>query len=294
MSKRIVILTDAADRHFYFCNRLVEETGAVVGIVTGGKEINRGRFEELHRTVSRHPSQALKQLYYQKRYTAYGNALKREKREAEDRYFGGQEAAFRTAHGDLVIGHVSSQHRSINDERIVDIIRNARPDIIAVMGTCMLGRKVLDSAPCVLNMHTGLSPYYRGGRTNFWPFVDNAPGFFGVTVHKMSPGIDSGDIIHSQRVLVEPDDNYATINCRSIAAGTALMIDALKRFEAGTCKSMPQWTSGKVFFDRDWTFKAAKTYFANRETLVRQQIAGEKRGEFSHIRTVRNGRMVDG
>ncbi|MBN9670566.1 formyl transferase [Roseibium aggregatum] len=197
-------------------------------------------------------------------------------------------------HADLVIAHVDGQVRSINAERMVDIIRNARPDIIAVMGTCMLGRKILDSAPHVLNMHTGLSPYYRGGRTNFWPFVENAPGYFGVTVHRMSPGIDSGDIIHSQRVLVEPGDTYAAINCKSIVAGTGLMIDALKSIEAGTCKALPQWTEGKTFYDRDWTFKAAKAYFENREGLLHRQIAGEETGAFSGINIVRNGRMVDG
>ncbi|MEP4032320.1 formyl transferase [Roseibium polysiphoniae] len=292
MGKRIVILTDGSDRHFYFCNRIIEETGNVVGVITGGKEINRPKLEQVRKTASRHVVQTLRQRYYQRRYRTHGVVLKNEKRRSESLFFSGSANSFLSDYSDFLLASVTSEFRSINDLHFIETIRRAKPDVIAVMGTCILARGILDSAPVVLNMHTGLSPYYRGGRTNFWPFVDNNPGYFGVTVHKMSRGIDSGDIVFSERVVPEPGDTYGSINCKSIVAGTRLMIDALKQVEAGTCRALPQWTSGKVFYDRDWTFKAAKMYFENRDRLVQRQIAGEARGDYTQILTVRNG-MVD-
>ncbi|MTH96812.1 formyl transferase [Roseibium sp. RKSG952] len=292
MDKRILILTDASDRHFYFANRIIQETGSVVGVLTGGKEINRPRPEELRREWLGHPFHALKRRYHQWLYRSEGLALKAEKKREEKRFFGGARDAFFSTHKDLHLGEVTTEDRSLNDQRFVDLIRQAKPDIIAVMGTCILGRKILECAPDILNMHTGLSPYYRGGRTNFWPFIENEPGYFGVTVHRMSSGIDAGDIIFSERVVLDADDTYGSINCKSIVAGTGLMVDAITRLEAGTCRALPQWAEGKVYFDRDWTFKAAHTYFETREDFIQRQIAAETRGDFAGIATVTNGVTV--
>ena len=33
----------------------------------------------------------------------------------------------------------------------------------------------------MINVHLGLSPYYKGSATNFWPFVNNELQFLGVT-----------------------------------------------------------------------------------------------------------------
>ena len=258
MNKRILILTDASDRHFYFCNRIIEETGGVVGAITGGKEINRTWVEEWRRALFKHPVKSLKQQYFQRRYRSAGRVFKEEKKRIEKHYFGGALDAFYSAHAHLHLGEVTTDDRSINDERFVELIEQAEPDIIVVMGTCILGRRILDCTPDVLNMHTGLSPYYRGGRTNFWPFVEGDPGYFGVTVHKLSKGIDSGDIIFSQRVAVEANDTFGSINCKSIVIGTGLMIKALKAIERGHCGALAQWIDGKLFHDRDWSFKAAQ------------------------------------
>lgn len=286
---RILILTDQSDRHFYFCNEIIRETGHVVGVIVGGKEINRGWWERARRVVFRHPVQSFRQKLFQKLYKKYGRALKAEKKKVEAELFGDARNTFFAEHSDLLLDMVLTTDRSINDQRFVDQIRLANADVIAVMGTCILGQRILSASPIVLNMHTGLSPYYRGGRTNFWPFVEGEPGYFGVTVHKMSSGIDTGDILYSKRVIVEPEDTYSSINCKSIVTGTGLMIRALKNIETGTDRALPQWTQGKVFHDRDWTFKAARAYFENRENFIKSQIVGETRGDYGGIKTVRNG-----
>ena len=97
------------------------------------------------------------------------------------------------------------------------------------MGTCLLKKKIISLAPNVINMHTGLSPYYRGGWTNFFPIIDNVYGHFGVTIHRMSIGIDSGDIIFSSQTKIDLNDDYFSINCKAISDGTIIMIKTIKR-----------------------------------------------------------------
>ena len=50
-----------------------------------------------------------------------------------------------------------------------------------------------------LNIHLGLSPYYKGSATNFWPFVNNELQFVGVSFLGIDDGIDTGPIIHQIR-----------------------------------------------------------------------------------------------
>jgi hypothetical protein len=47
-----------------------------------------------------------------------------------------------------------------------------------------------------INIHMGVSPYYRGADCNFWALKDNNPHLVGATIHKLSEGLDSGDILY--------------------------------------------------------------------------------------------------
>jgi folate-dependent phosphoribosylglycinamide formyltransferase PurN len=46
-----------------------------------------------------------------------------------------------------------------------------------------------------LNIHMGISPFYRGSSCNFWALYDNNPSYVGATIHMLSKGLDSGDML---------------------------------------------------------------------------------------------------
>ena len=46
-----------------------------------------------------------------------------------------------------------------------------------------------------INIHMGISPYYRGSDCNFWALYDNNLHLVGGTVHLISKGLDSGPIL---------------------------------------------------------------------------------------------------
>lgn len=52
-----------------------------------------------------------------------------------------------------------------------------------------------------INFHPSYLPFNRGKHYNFWAIVEESP--FGVTLHRVTEGIDSGDIISQQ--LIEYD-----------------------------------------------------------------------------------------
>ncbi|MEM7315101.1 MAG: formyl transferase [Planctomycetota bacterium] len=279
---RILILTHSAERHFYFANQLIKRTGSVIGIITGGKQRPPVSKWEQIKTAARKG-----ELWTVARNKALDLLNRRplrqllaEKDAAELEMFGGSKAEFEDRYTDLHLASVDPSIGSLNSDHYVSLIRDARPDAIAVMGTCLIGKRIIESAPNVINIHTGLSPYYRGGMTNFWPFVEGDHGHFGVTIHRMSLGIDSGDIVYSQRIDVEQGDHFGTINCRAIQIGAELMADALQRLASGEkLSAVPQWVAGKLFHNRHMNGSAAAKYFKVKDAFIEEslQLAAEDR-----------------
>ena len=47
-----------------------------------------------------------------------------------------------------------------------------------------------------LNIHMGVSPYYRGTDCNFWALYDDNPHLVGATIHMLTKGLDSGPMLY--------------------------------------------------------------------------------------------------
>ena len=47
-----------------------------------------------------------------------------------------------------------------------------------------------------INIHAGISPYYRGTDCNFWALYDDNPHLVGTTIHLLSKGLDSGPMLY--------------------------------------------------------------------------------------------------
>ena len=140
----------------------------------------------------------------------------------------------------------------------------------------------------VINMHTGLSPYYRGGPCAFWCLYNEELEYLGVTIHFLTAGIDSGDIILSRRMAdITPSDNEATLDCKIIKLGVGLMQKAVKMFLEGGLKGVPQWTKGRVFLYKDFTPERRLDLEKRlKNGLVEKYLSTKGKGLLDSIRTV--------
>lgn len=59
-----------------------------------------------------------------------------------------------------------------------------------------------------INIHMGISPYYRGTSCNFWALYDNHPELVGATIHLLGRGLDSGDILYHALPKAERIDPF--------------------------------------------------------------------------------------
>lgn len=55
----------------------------------------------------------------------------------------------------------------------------------------------------IINMHISLLPWNRGFSPNLWSFLDDTPK--GVTIHKINPGLDKGELIYQKEMFFDPE-----------------------------------------------------------------------------------------
>jgi len=64
-----------------------------------------------------------------------------------------------------------------------------------------------------INTHPSLLPHNRGKHYNFWALVEQSP--FGVSLHFVDEGVDTGDVVAQLRVGYDWEDNGATLYAKA-------------------------------------------------------------------------------
>jgi methionyl-tRNA formyltransferase len=77
-----------------------------------------------------------------------------------------------------------------------------------------------------INIHMGLSPYYRGTDCNFWALYDKKPQYVGATIHLLSKGIDSGPILY--HALSKPEKNTFFYAMKSVKSAILSLEEKIK------------------------------------------------------------------
>lgn len=147
-----------------------------------------------------------------------------------------------------------------NGPECQDLLRRLAPDIIAVYGTGIIRARIIRLAgKAILNMHTGLSPRYRGSDTIFWPLYHEEPDWIGVTIHVLDEGLDSGPIIRTGRPEIAADDHEDSLFCKAVMVGAPLYADAIRTvFQDGVSAAPQQLEQGRMYRFVDRTVAAER------------------------------------
>ncbi|MEQ1731275.1 MAG: formyltransferase family protein, partial [Vicinamibacterales bacterium] len=130
-------------------------------------------------------------------------------------------------------------------------------DMMLVFGTGILKEPLLSAfAGRIINLHLGLSPYYRGAGTNFWPLVNGEPEYVGATIHYLDAGIDTGPMIAHVRPEVESADGPNEIGNRTIVAAARCLAEAARAHAEGRVRATVQTGGGRLYRRRDFNASA--------------------------------------
>ena len=149
---------------------------------------------------------------------------------------------------------------NINNSDAFNFTTEIRPDLIIVSGTRLVRKKMLSILPeiGILNLHTGLSPYVKGGPncTN-WCISNNELHLIGNTVMWIDEGVDTGNVFATEFTDFSGDEDLFYIHNKVMGHAHQLVIGAIKRLIKGEISNYPQSIIGvgKTFRNKDWTLK---------------------------------------
>lgn len=117
---------------------------------------------------------------------------------------------------------------SVNHEETRRVLRRLEPDVVVIQGTRIVGEETLSAveAPFV-NLHTGITPAYRGVHGGYWALRSEEVHRFGVTVHLVDRGIDTGAVIAQETCWPTEVDNYYTYPYLQLAEGIPRLVEGI-------------------------------------------------------------------
>lgn len=141
---------------------------------------------------------------------------------------------------------------SINDENIVGDIKRLNPDLLVCYGSSLIKSRLIDDYNGrFLNVHLGLSPYYRGSGTNVWPLIKGEPNMVGATFMYLDAGIDTGKIIHQIQADFFIGDSPHSVGNRLIKKMTAAYCEIITNFDALSDSVQPD-KEGSLYLMKDF------------------------------------------
>jgi methionyl-tRNA formyltransferase len=118
------------------------------------------------------------------------------------------------------------QPESVNSEEALARIAEAEPEALCVCAFGALIKEPLLSQYPILNVHPSLLPRWRGAAP-----IERAilagDGETGVSIIRLTAGLDSGPICLQQRIPIEPGDDYGSLASKLEQLGGELLVEAL-------------------------------------------------------------------
>lgn len=124
----------------------------------------------------------------------------------------------------------------------------------------------------VLNVHLAPLPRYRGRHPLHWALI-NGETEFGLTIHRMSPEIDAGDILWQQTVGVRPGTSVAELRAqlmRELATGFGTFV---RQYQAGAVEPRPNRAEDATYVARRFPADSQLTEWHDRDTIYRKVMA---------------------
>ena len=137
--------------------------------------------------------------------------------------------------------------KSVNKDVIQKIIEIS-PDIILSIYYRKIFPKELINMPNLgcINIHPSALPYYRGPVPTAWA-IENGETQFGITIHYMDEGIDTGDILIQEKYAINDEETGYELYTRAMTLGFDLFRNNFKKIIDGEIKATPQIGKGSYY-----------------------------------------------
>lgn len=133
------------------------------------------------------------------------------------------------------------QPARLKEPEAVARVAALKPELIVVVAYGQILPPALLGVPPLgcINVHASLLPKYRGAAPINWAIL-RGEMVTGTTIMQMDAGLDTGDILLQQAVVIHDDETAVELGERLAELGASLLVEALKRLRDHTLFGMPQ------------------------------------------------------
>lgn len=227
---KVLLLTGSHPRHLYLVNQLVK-----LGLVTAHVMEEREEFIP-------QPPPNLEDI-------DRGNFIRHfvDRDEAEHRHFIGNEIV------SVNIPTLKVSQVTLNSIETIEWVKGQTFDLAISYGVHMLSKELLEVMPThSWNIHGGLSPWFKGNTTLFWPFFMLRPNWAGMTIHRLSTRLDAGEIVHHAMPQLAYGDGIHDVACKAVIQVTDDLVRILTEIPLEKINYIPQKGNGKLWIGTDW------------------------------------------
>jgi methionyl-tRNA formyltransferase len=169
----------------------------------------------------------------------------------------------------LEAGVAVYQPEKIRSESSLDYFKRLAPDVVVIIAYGQIIPASLIAIPRLgwVNLHGSLLPKYRGAAPINWAIV-NGERMTGLTTMQIDAELDTGPMLLKYQTGIGPDETAPELYDQLAAAGAPLVVETLKKLDAGEIVATPQDNSqaslapplkkedGRI----DWYVPAPKIY----------------------------------
>ncbi len=138
---------------------------------------------------------------------------------------------------------------SANSPECVEAVQSLKPDLAVLCGTRILKKETLQQIKAtVVNIHTGITPEYRGVHGGYWALAQGDAARFGTTLHLVDSGIDTGGVIEQRCVEPTRKDQFASYPVLQMALGVQMLVEQFESLCRGDVQAHAHSERGRLWY----------------------------------------------
>ena len=149
----------------------------------------------------------------------------------------------------LELGIPVYQYQSVKCDECIEVIRSFNPDLFVTAAFGQILNQTLLDIPLYgcINVHGSLLPKYRGAAPIQWAII-NGEAVTGVTTMLTDVGLDTGDMLLSKEIHIEPDDTAASLFDKLAELGAEVLVETINKYVTGQIAPTKQAEVSSSYF----------------------------------------------
>ena len=170
-----------------------------------------------------------------------------------------------------ILSMVSGDLNKCSIKSLSDFLKS---NVYVVFGSSYIKGELVDFLvkQKAINIHAGVSPYYRGTDCNFWALYDDNTHLVGTTIHLLSKGLDNGPILFHAMSNLKTNPFEYTMS--SVKSAFHSMAERIKDGSIFKIKALIQNKRKEIRYSKKIDFKEeiVREYFEKKINLSQKEF----------------------